>query len=124
MLGGGAFVGWYVARGMFNRENATATAEGRPVAPRGDLSEVEKTNIKIFQNANPSVVFINTVAERTDFYGDTSQVPEGSGSGFVWDKAGHIVTNFHVIRSATGCASHAVRSQGLLGPTGGPLAQQ
>src|SRR6185437_4708613 len=89
MLGCGAVAGYYIARGMFNRENATIGAEARPVAPRGDLSEIEKTNIKIFQNANPSVVFINTVTERTDFNGETSEVPEGSGSGFVWDKAGH-----------------------------------
>jgi len=102
MLGCGAVVGYSVARGVFNRENANVGAEARPVTPRGDLSEFEKANIKIFQNTNPSVVFINTVTERTDFYGDTSQVPEGSGSGFVWDKAGHIVTNFHVIRTATG----------------------
>jgi S1-C subfamily serine protease len=102
MLACGGVAGWYIARQIFNRENATVGAEPRPVTPRGDLSEIEKTNIKIFQNANPSVVFINTVTERTDFYGDTTQVPEGSGSGFMWDKAGHIVTNFHVIRTATG----------------------
>jgi S1-C subfamily serine protease len=102
MVACGGVAGWYIARGMFNRENATVGAEAKPVAPRGELSDIEKTNIKIFQNTNPSVVFINTVTERTDFYGDTAQVPEGSGSGFVWDKAGHIVTNFHVIRSATG----------------------
>jgi S1-C subfamily serine protease len=102
MLLCGGVAGWYIARAVWNRENATAGAEARPVTPRGDLSELEKSNIRIFQNANPSVVFINTVTERTDFYGDTSQVPEGSGSGFVWDKAGHIVTNFHVIRTATG----------------------
>ena len=102
MIACGAVVGYYVARAVFNHENATAGAEPRPVAPKGELSELEKTNIKIFQNANPSVVFINTVTERTDFYGDTTQVPEGMGSGFVWDKAGHIVTNFHVVRTATG----------------------
>jgi len=102
MLACGGVVGYYIARAIFNHENATVGAEARPVAPKGELSEIEKTNIKIFQNANPSVVFINTVTERTDSFGDTSQVPEGSGSGFVWDKAGHIVTNFHVIRNATG----------------------
>jgi S1-C subfamily serine protease len=31
----------------------------------------------------------------------TLDVPQGSGSGFVWDKIGHIVTNFHVIRGAS-----------------------
>ena len=79
MLGCGGVVGYYVARAIFNHENATVGAEARPVAPRGDLTEIEKTNIKIFQNTNPSVVFINTVTERTDFFGDTTQVPEGSG---------------------------------------------
>jgi len=32
---------------------------------------------------------------------DVLEVPQGSGSGFVWDKSGHIVTNFHVIRGAS-----------------------
>jgi S1-C subfamily serine protease len=102
MLACGAVVGWMVSRHMFNRENATVGAEPRPVAPRGDLTELEKTNIRIFQNSSHSIVFINTVTEQTDSFGDTTQVPEGTGSGFIWDKAGHIVTNFHVIRDASG----------------------
>lgn len=32
---------------------------------------------------------------------DVLEVPQGSGSGFVWDKKGHIVTNYHVIRGAS-----------------------
>jgi S1-C subfamily serine protease len=102
MLACGAVVGWMVSRHIFNRENATVGAEPRPVTPRGDLMDLEKTNIRIFQSSSPSIVFINTVTEQTDFYGDTTQVPEGTGSGFIWDKAGHIVTNFHVIRNASG----------------------
>jgi len=40
-------------------------------------------------------------ASRTDFYTmDTMQVPQGTGSGFIWDMKGHVVTNFHVIRGA------------------------
>jgi S1-C subfamily serine protease len=102
MLACGAAVGWLISRQIWNRENATVGAEPRPVTPRGDLMEIEKTNIRIFQNTSPSIVFINTVTEQTDFFGDTTQVPEGTGSGFIWDKAGHVVTNFHVIRNATG----------------------
>jgi S1-C subfamily serine protease len=102
MLACGAVVGWLVSRQIWNRENAQIAATMRPVTPRGDLMELERTNIRIFQNSSPSIVFINTVTEQTDFYGDTTQVPEGTGSGFIWDKAGHIVTNFHVIRDATG----------------------
>lgn len=102
MLACGAVAGYYISRAVWNRQNATGGAQPQPVAPRGDLSDVEKTNIRIFKDTNPSVVFINTTAERTDYFGDTAQVPEGSGSGFVWDKAGHVVTNFHVIRNASG----------------------
>ena len=63
----------------------------------------KKTNIQIFKQTNPSVVFINTVSQQMDFFtGDTREVPLGTGSGFVWDKAGHIVTNFHVVNNSSG----------------------
>lgn len=43
-----------------------------------------------------------SAAERTNFRTmDTMQVPQGTGSGFIWDKKGHVVTNFHVIRGAS-----------------------
>ena len=103
LLLAGGLAGWMISRAVWNHEAATIGAEPRPVAPHGDLSEIEKTTIKIFQQTNPSVVFINTVAEQTNWYtGQTSEVPEGTGSGFIWDKGGHIVTNFHVIRGASG----------------------
>ncbi len=74
-------------------------ATPRPIDPRGDLADHEKTIIKIFQNASPSVVHISTIADaRLGF--DAANVPQGTGSGFVWDKDGHIVTNFHVIQRA------------------------
>ncbi|MGA2253880.1 MAG: trypsin-like peptidase domain-containing protein [Thermoguttaceae bacterium] len=74
----------------------------RAVTPRGDLSAVEKTTIAIFRRNSPSVVHITTLVNTvTDDFGfDVQQVPEGTGSGFVWDKQGRIVTNFHVIRGA------------------------
>jgi len=104
MLAGGALVGWYIAHGVASHEPVTENgiATTRPVAPRADLADAEKTNIRIFRDTNPSVVFISTVAQRRNFYGQATEVPEGTGSGFVWDKEGHIVTNFHVIRNASG----------------------
>ncbi len=73
----------------------------RPVAARGDLAEIEKTTIEIFHRASPSVVHITTLVNATQPYSfDVQQVPEGTGSGFVWDQDGHVVTNFHVIRGA------------------------
>jgi S1-C subfamily serine protease len=73
----------------------------RPVAARGDLASIEKTTVEIFRTASPSVVHITTLVNASQpFSVDVQQVPEGTGSGFVWDKSGHVVTNFHVIRGA------------------------
>jgi S1-C subfamily serine protease len=76
-------------------------AEPRPVTPRGSLMEVEKTTIDTFREVSPSVVHIDTKAlARSWFSLDIFQIPQGSGSGFIWDRDGHIVTNFHVIQDA------------------------
>ena len=71
----------------------------REITPRGNLSDFEKTTIDIFNNAAPSVVYIFTENARGGFFrhGSTAQ---GAGSGFLWDRHGHIVTNFHVIEGA------------------------
>lgn len=56
--------------------------------------EAERNTIKVFQEASSSVVNITTSNEVAL---NTMDVPRGTGSGFVWDKDGHIVTNYHVI---------------------------
>ena len=75
-------------------------AEGvrqQPPIPDG-LTAGEVRTITVFREAADSVVFITSVALRRDLFTlDVLQVPQGSGSGFVWDRKGHIVTNFHVI---------------------------
>jgi S1-C subfamily serine protease len=99
----GAGAGWLISRAVWNHEARTIGAEPRPVTPRGSLTPGEETTIQIFKQTNPSVVFINTVMQRTNFFtGDVTEVPEGAGSGFIWDKGGRIVTNFHVVRGASG----------------------
>ncbi|EIE22079.1 trypsin-like serine protease, partial [Coccomyxa subellipsoidea C-169] len=66
------------------------------------LSEEELQTVKLFMDNTPSVVNIANIAERTNFRTmDTMQVPQGTGSGFIWDTKGHVVTNFHVIRGAS-----------------------
>ena len=78
-----------------------AAREARPVTPRGDLAEDEKTTIEIFREASPCVVHITTLSERQDLFSFRAmEVPEGTGTGFIYDDAGHIVTNFHVISRA------------------------
>lgn len=80
-------------------------AVARPVAPRavqarGDLANFEKTAVEIFQSAEPSVVYITTLAVRSDpFRRNLFAIPQGTGSGFLWDDAGHVVTNYHVVRA-------------------------
>jgi S1-C subfamily serine protease len=84
---------------------APVTEAKRPApaaqAPAGSLSEItpeERRDIDVFSRASASVAFITSVALRRDFFSmDVMQIPQGSGSGFVWDREGHIVTNFHVI---------------------------
>ncbi|KAG0456190.1 hypothetical protein HPP92_023978 [Vanilla planifolia] len=66
------------------------------------LQSDELATVRLFQENTPSVVYITNLAVRQDaFTLDVLEVPQGSGSGFVWDKQGHIVTNYHVIRGAS-----------------------
>ncbi len=95
----GLLLGWLFYRTWGDRGSPATTA--RVVAPRGDLAADEKSTIQLFRNASPSVVFITTLQERVDLRNlRRVQVPSGTGSGFIWDTAGHIVTNFHVLSGA------------------------
>src|SRR5262249_30811750 len=70
---------------------------------RGDLAEDEKATISLFKENSPSVVYITTLRSATDIRTlNTLEIPAGTGSGFIWDNAGHIVTNYHVVQGATG----------------------
>ncbi|MCP9447598.1 MAG: trypsin-like peptidase domain-containing protein [Nitrospira sp.] len=84
-----------------------AAYEGPEAKPRlvtpapAPLSPDELATIAVFERASKSVVFIANTAIQRDFWSlDTFEVPQGSGSGFIWNKQGHIVTNFHVIYGA------------------------
>jgi S1-C subfamily serine protease len=78
---------------------------GRPgPAPRAarlpaDLTDEESRNIEIFRRASDSVVYITSVARYRSFFFDETQI-QGSGTGFFWDREGHVVTNYHVIEDA------------------------
>ncbi|MFA8018216.1 S1C family serine protease [Bremerella cremea] len=75
-------------------------AQPRTVTPRGDLAEDEKSTIDLFQKSADSVVFITT-SQQVRRYGSAkiSEMATGQGSGFVWDHEGHIITNYHVVKS-------------------------
>ncbi len=76
-------------------------ARPRPVTARGDLAEDEKNTIEVFRGAAPSVVFITSIAVRRNIFNlNVYEIPKGTGSGFIWDKDGRVVTNYHVISDA------------------------
>ncbi len=72
-------------------------AEPRVVVARGDLAEDEKSTIALFKGASPSVVYITTLSRRAVNFFEMTDVPQGTGSGFLWDRQGHVVTNVHVL---------------------------
>jgi len=75
--------GPYIDRWFF------ASTEPRLVTPRGDLAQFEKTAVSLFQSVAPSVVQVVSQNQATGAV--------GSGTGFIWDRAGHVVTNDHVV---------------------------
>ncbi len=74
-----------------------------PIAPLSDgaRTENERNTISVFRDTAPSVVFVTQTRVVVDYLAGTAQeVPAGSGSGFVWDESGNVVTNYHVVESA------------------------
>lgn len=79
---------------------APQAAEQAASLPDG-LKPYELETIHLFENAAPSVAFITTTVMQMDFFSrNIMEIPQGTGSAFVWDKKGHIITNFHVIQNA------------------------
>ena len=82
-------------------QDLKTTAHTNPDLGRSDLNSAEKSTIKLFENAAPSVTFITTTSLKRDYFSmNVTEIPRGNGSGFVWDTEGHIITNFHVIQGA------------------------
>ena len=79
-----------------------AAQRGPAPEPYTDLRPDEQAIVALFEGTSPSVVYITTVTRRRDFFGRaTGEVPLGTGTGFVWDRDGHVVTNFHVLEGAS-----------------------
>lgn len=90
---------WSEIPGWFSRG---PDATPRTVSARGDLAADEKSTIQLFEHSRDSVVYITTKALVRDVWTrNVFAVPRGTGSGFIWDGAGHVITNFHVIRGAS-----------------------
>jgi 2-alkenal reductase len=87
----------YVARLLYTKEAP------RTVAARGDLAPAERSAVALFETASPSVVHVFAVARASPDQLMGEQEGGGgqqTGTGFVWDAAGHVVTNNHVVQNA------------------------
>lgn len=91
-------------------------------APAGTLSALEQSTVALFERSTYGVVNIVDVTIRTLYGGGSVEVPEGNGTGFVWDDQGHVVTNYHVLASVLESANvpgrKAVAKVTLLGADG------
>jgi S1-C subfamily serine protease len=77
-------------------------ATPRAVSPRSEFSPDEKSTIALFRQASPGVVNITAIGVQRDLFTlNLHQIPQGTGSGFIWDTNGNIITNFHVIQNAS-----------------------
>lgn len=81
---------------------AQTGSKARPVTPPpAEYPAEEQKTIDVFDRMSPSVVSILNAAYGREFFSlDIYEIPQGAGSGFLWDNEGHIVTNFHVIYNA------------------------
>lgn len=96
------------------------SAEPRAITARGSLADDEESTIALFRTVSPSVVFITSLAPQADsFTFRALEVPQGAGSGFIWDTNGYIVTNYHVMensqRARVALADGSVRTGLLVG---------
>ena len=66
-----------------------------------NLLEDERNTISVFKKASPYVVYVHNLKRMVDLFYDVFEVRAGTGSGVLWDKQGHIVTNYHVIKGAS-----------------------
>jgi len=94
-----------VCRGQRNASGRQSQVDARPITPRGDLLPDERAVIDLFERCSKSVVYVSPVIPRAarTWFGYQEYLETGTGSGFIWDHDGHVVTNFHVIQNASRC---------------------
>ena len=88
-----------LAQGASSSEDSGAVTAANSTK---ELMAEERNTVELFERCSRSVVHITTTVQvqRGGFSMDILDIPQGSGSGFVWDQQGHLVTNFHVIKDA------------------------
>jgi len=99
-----------VAAGLFvwrfwlhwNEPGGAAAEEPEVVIARGSLRQEQQRAEDVYKKAKPSVVYVTRLGARRDRLTlSLQEIKEGTGSGFVWDDQGHVVTNEHVVAGVT-----------------------
>jgi S1-C subfamily serine protease len=106
-------LGVYIAQPYIDRLLYSASTP-RAVEPRGSLSDLERSTIELFERVSPSVVqVVGRAAALEAAPSEGEGVPAQTGTGFIWDKAGHIVTNNHVVEGTDELAVRLASGQVL-----------
>jgi len=93
--------GLWLIFGQPVRSPLNPDATSRSVTARGDLAADEQNTIEVFKQNSNSVVYVTSTALRRGLFSlNAVEIPQGTGTGFVWDNEGRIVTNYHVISDA------------------------
>jgi S1-C subfamily serine protease len=116
----GILVGRYWNSPLAPKTLLNPDAQPRVVAARGNLAEDEQATIELFREASRSVVYIVTATVRQNIFSlNPTQIQQGTGSGFIWDNEGHVITNFHVMQGVTAAkvtlADHSVWDAQVVG---------
>lgn len=117
LLGGGFFLGQNLSRSnnssqdldnqvLIKNDQAIQSSSKTTEQPKYEPTQRSYTDensvIQLFEEAAPSVVFITTSTRSQNYWSmDVTEIPKGTGTGFMWDINGHIVTNYHVIEGGT-----------------------
>jgi 2-alkenal reductase len=96
-------LGLYAAQPLLDRA-IRGQPTARAVEPRGELWSIEEATIRLFERVSPSVVQVAGRSGALESFAE-SESPSSTGSGFVWDGSGHVVTNEHVVRAAGALAA-------------------
>ena len=103
----------------YNLRSEEARNDAPLVVPKITFSD-EENNVEIFRRASPSTVFITNKQLRRDLFTmNVFEIPQGTGSGFIWSREGIIVTNAHVIQGASsivvGLSDHSLWEAKIVG---------
>jgi len=91
-----------------------SVANPRTISPRASLADAEQTRIKLFQTVSPSVVYVFARTKPEELFGPGEQASDiQAGTGIVWDAAGHVITNYHVIKGADAFAAHLMSGESV-----------